>query len=515
MRLVVWILRALFPAGRRRRSRRRRADVLLLAGLSVFVGLLVGGSITLSRRLVPPLPAASRGVLLSTPTPSLPLLRPLPPGYDPAHAVTERVYVPVTSIFNMTRSDITLADLRARWRQAARLVVTEEAAKALETRWGPAGDGVLVMPDSPAVSRQLLDTPDAVGIVAFDELTPAVRTLALDGMDPLDRTVSNGLWPLRVTWGVTAGEVFVETARRTVPPTNREPDAIGMLVLTGVTVLPVGTAAPVEGTEAVRGMVLFARTADVWHMSVHGPPPTCQNPNGEATCTWTVPAVLEAFGADVVELSGLAEAVASTPAAVEGAVRLLNERGIHTYGLGLNAADAARPVAVNVRGTCVVFLGYATALSTPAATPNKPGANAFDPVRLRADIIAARQQGADLVFVTLQYGEALTSTPSGDQRERFHLAADAGADLVIGTHPFVSQPIEFYQGVPLAYSLGPFMVGEPERYGSFGLVLQALVHQGRLLQIRPLIVETGLQPRLLSAAEMLPFLTAIIEEVSP
>ena len=36
---------------------------------------------------------------------------------------------------------------------------------------------------------------------------------------------------------------------------------------------------------------------------------------------------------------------------------------------------------------------------------------------------------------------------------------DAGADLVIGSHPHVLQGIEYYQGKPIVYSLGNFVFG--------------------------------------------------------
>ena len=36
---------------------------------------------------------------------------------------------------------------------------------------------------------------------------------------------------------------------------------------------------------------------------------------------------------------------------------------------------------------------------------------------------------------------------------------DAGADLVVGSHPHVLQNIEYYNGKPIVYSLGNFVFG--------------------------------------------------------
>ena len=40
-----------------------------------------------------------------------------------------------------------------------------------------------------------------------------------------------------------------------------------------------------------------------------------------------------------------------------------------------------------------------------------------------------------------------------------HNLVDHGADLVIGSHPHVLQPMETYNGVNIVYSLGNFIFG--------------------------------------------------------
>ena len=43
------------------------------------------------------------------------------------------------------------------------------------------------------------------------------------------------------------------------------------------------------------------------------------------------------------------------------------------------------------------------------------------------------------------------------QEELSHLAADAGADIIVGHHPHVIQDLEIYNGSVIAYSLGNFI----------------------------------------------------------
>ncbi len=68
------------------------------------------------------------------------------------------------------------------------------------------------------------------------------------------------------------------------------------------------------------------------------------------------------------------------------------------------------------------------------------------------------KNAADLVFVSIHWGEENISTPSSEQKRVAKLLADNGADVIIGHHPHVLQPIEWIEtedGETLCiYSLG-------------------------------------------------------------
>ena len=73
------------------------------------------------------------------------------------------------------------------------------------------------------------------------------------------------------------------------------------------------------------------------------------------------------------------------------------------------------------------------------------------------------KDNADVVIVSLHWGEEGSEEPNDLQRELGHMAVDLGADLVIGHHPHVLQEVEVYNGVPIAYSLGNFVFGGNSR----------------------------------------------------
>ena len=65
-------------------------------------------------------------------------------------------------------------------------------------------------------------------------------------------------------------------------------------------------------------------------------------------------------------------------------------------------------------------------------------------------------------MVNVHWGEEYTTTPNNDQRELASKMASWGADVIIGHHPHVIQPVEWIDNgngtkTLVAYSLGNFI----------------------------------------------------------
>jgi len=63
----------------------------------------------------------------------------------------------------------------------------------------------------------------------------------------------------------------------------------------------------------------------------------------------------------------------------------------------------------------------------------------------------------DLIIVNPHWGIEYKKVFSNSQQSKAHQFIDAGADIVIGHHPHVIQPIEIYNGKAIFYSLGNFI----------------------------------------------------------
>lgn len=74
-------------------------------------------------------------------------------------------------------------------------------------------------------------------------------------------------------------------------------------------------------------------------------------------------------------------------------------------------------------------------------------------------ISRARINGAQIVILCIHWGIEKDEAPYDGQIEMAHRAVDAGADLVLGSHPHVLQGVEKYKGRYIIYSLGNFCFG--------------------------------------------------------
>ena len=76
--------------------------------------------------------------------------------------------------------------------------------------------------------------------------------------------------------------------------------------------------------------------------------------------------------------------------------------------------------------------------------------------KVPGDIQALRDQGCDLVIVSYHWGNEKDYAPNDNQVRLARATVDAGADLIIGHHSHRINPIEYYNGKYICYSLANF-----------------------------------------------------------
>ncbi|RTL54353.1 MAG: CapA family protein [Rhodocyclaceae bacterium] len=132
--------------------------------------------------------------------------------------------------------------------------------------------------------------------------------------------------------------------------------------------------------------------------------------------------------------------------------------GIQAFGGGVNLAAAHKPLWIERKGLRIAVLGYDEFKPRAfEAGPDWPGVAWSEDSQVVADIRAAKAAGADLVIPFLHWGWEREPKPSARQRQLARTMIDAGADIVVGGHPHITQGAEYYKGRLIVYSLGNFV----------------------------------------------------------
>lgn len=143
---------------------------------------------------------------------------------------------------------------------------------------------------------------------------------------------------------------------------------------------------------------------------------------------------------------------------IEATLETLDRVGIEHTGSARSEAEHAEPAIYDVQGARVGHLSYTYALNglpSPAAW----AVNLIDPPTIRADAGALKAAGADIVIVSLHFGNELDQEPSSYQEQVVDEVMQAPeVDLIVGHHAHVVQPIErLPDGRWVIFGLGNFL----------------------------------------------------------
>jgi poly-gamma-glutamate synthesis protein (capsule biosynthesis protein) len=156
------------------------------------------------------------------------------------------------------------------------------------------------------------------------------------------------------------------------------------------------------------------------------------------------------------------------PAGLQRTLDNIEAAGIAFAGAGRTRDEAKRARLVSARGITVAFLAYT--YGTNAGMPRRkrmPVVNILRPgsaqdLALVAASVRKSRASADIVVVSLHWGDEYRSDPTPWQRQAAAALIEAGADIILGHHPHVLQPVESHAARDgrvglVAFSLGNFI----------------------------------------------------------
>ncbi len=170
--------------------------------------------------------------------------------------------------------------------------------------------------------------------------------------------------------------------------------------------------------------------------------------------------ILQEIGPDIVTVANNHALDYGTDALID-TCDTLDLAGIYHVGAGKNLDEAEQPRFIEKNGIKIGFLGVSRVFPTGdwAAGETHPGMfSAYDTAPVINEIQKVKKE-CDYLVVYIHWGIERNTQPESYQRDMGHQYIDAGADLVVGSHPHVLQGIESYNGKWILYSLGNFVFG--------------------------------------------------------
>jgi poly-gamma-glutamate synthesis protein (capsule biosynthesis protein) len=142
-------------------------------------------------------------------------------------------------------------------------------------------------------------------------------------------------------------------------------------------------------------------------------------------------------------------------------VNVLDTLGVAHIGTYTNAAQRCErlPLVRNINGIKVAFLNYTYGTNGIKVQSNVV-VDYIDRKLIKADIAAARSAGAEIVIVFPHWGIEYQLTENAAQRALANfMLNECDADMVIGGHPHVIQPMHLRNNKLVVYSMGNFISG--------------------------------------------------------
>lgn len=159
----------------------------------------------------------------------------------------------------------------------------------------------------------------------------------------------------------------------------------------------------------------------------------------------------------------------------------LDEADLSHTGTYASSEDQSKILVNNVKGVKIAFLSFTYGTNGITVPADKTySVNLIDKDLILNQLSLAKEQNVDMICVSMHWGQEYQTTPNSTQKELTEFLFKNGADLIIGNHPHVLQPME-KQTITLEdgstkecfviYSLGNFMADQNKAYTRDSVIL--------------------------------------------
>lgn len=161
---------------------------------------------------------------------------------------------------------------------------------------------------------------------------------------------------------------------------------------------------------------------------------------------------------------------------VQHTIEVLEQAGIQHTGTARTQEEQDKVLMIDVKGIKIAFMAYTYGTNgIPMDKGKNYSVNLLDKNKIARDIEEAKKQGADLLCVSMHFGEEYKQVPNATQKEWVKFLTDRGVDIVLGSHPHVLQPMGFEGDSFVIYSLGNFVSAQTTRPRNSSIILHIMI----------------------------------------
>lgn len=174
-------------------------------------------------------------------------------------------------------------------------------------------------------------------------------------------------------------------------------------------------------------------------------------------------------------------------------INAVKSAGLNYVGAGKNIDDAATYDIQEVNGIKVATLSISDIVPKDFSA-NRTEAGILSTMYPSYNkLVYEASQEADLVVVNLHWGIEYGVDESETQEKIGKALIDAGADIIIGSHPHVLQPIQTYKDGIIFYSMGNFVFDQGWSRTKDSMVLNYYINENGegTFEVVPVRVENG------------------------
>lgn len=186
--------------------------------------------------------------------------------------------------------------------------------------------------------------------------------------------------------------------------------------------------------------------------------------------------LLEHFDTDIVSFANN-HTLDRGAEGVQATLENFEERGIEYVGAAKSEADSQRDRIIEVNGITVGFLGYTYGTNgIPVPEGQDYLVNLIDDRPINEEISELDAQ-VDLLVVSMHQGVEYEPYPREAHRQQMLEMTENGADIILGHHPHVLQPVEIHERddgseAVIAYSLANFFSAQQDLETKIGGIIE-------------------------------------------